>query len=64
MFTLLTFHNSQIQRTQDSGTLDRYIYDLDNVGDLLVHGETTQESERITNAARVIVKLAESFRKK
>ena len=57
--TLLTFDH----RHQNSGTLDRYIYDTDNVGDLLVNGETTPKVKRIAKAAKTITKFAESFGK-
>lgn len=56
--------DSQIQRTQDSGILDRYIYDSDNVGDFLVHGKTTLEAERIMKAVQAVAKFAQPFREK
>ncbi|CZR65597.1 uncharacterized protein PAC_15497 [Phialocephala subalpina] len=50
------------QRARNSGTLDRYIYDTDNVGDL-VNGETTEKVKRIAKAVKTITKFAESFGK-
>ncbi|KAG4432084.1 hypothetical protein IFR05_012438 [Cadophora sp. M221] len=43
----------QNQRAQNSDTLDRYIYDTDNLLDFLVNGKTTPEAERIAKALNV-----------
>lgn len=63
MNTLLTIRDSQHQRFQVSGTIDRFIYDTDNVIEVFVHGETRTRAERITKAAKAIAKSVEPFRK-